>query len=66
MKFKVASIFGKTRRESDVVDSMNAAISISLGEVAAGAKSVFILRDSEGVDHPDNKGKFLLHQVFKR
>ena len=27
--------------------------------------TITILRDSEGEDHPDNKGKFFLHRIIK-
>lgn len=29
------------------------------------AKTIVILRDSQGADHPDNAGKFFLHEIVK-
>jgi hypothetical protein len=29
------------------------------------ARSILVLRDSEGQDHPDNVGVFLLHRIVK-
>jgi hypothetical protein len=31
----------------------------------AVSRTVVILRDSEGADHPDNTGKWFLHQIVK-
>jgi hypothetical protein len=32
---------------------------------SAGFKSVTVLRDSRGTDHPDNDGKRFLHSIVK-
>lgn len=68
MKFKVAFVKhvrgSKVREESDAIGSLGEALHLA-AQKGAGWDSVYILRDSEGADHPDNRGKFLLYQVVK-
>lgn len=71
MKFKVAlvSFIGGeiVRTESESMDTIHDALQCAEQNAKAPGSvgSIFILRDSEGADHPDNNGKFFLHQIYK-
>lgn len=53
-------------RESDLFDTYVSALNESLYIMGLGvAKTIVVLRDSEGEDHPDNAGKFFLWRIIK-
>lgn len=50
---------------SEATESVEPALAFCRQAIADGATSAVILRDSQGKDHPDNAGKFFLHQIVK-
>lgn len=65
-RFKVVRYLnnGKTF-ESEVTDHSRAHNTAVEWLNTKPCKTLVVLRDSEGEDHPDNAGKFFLYQIFK-
>ncbi len=64
-RFKVVSSWRKKIRESEIVTESQAYNVASQWLRDGHCKTLVILRDSEGEDHPANAGKFFTHQIWK-
>jgi hypothetical protein len=68
MKFKARGTLKYTRKE---VESVEGDLSDAYGHAGEMVRSnkyktVVILRDSEGYDHPSNTGKWFLDRILKK
>ena len=66
MRFKVQSTWRGKVRESDPLTLAQAHNLAQEWKRAGKCKTLILLRDDEGADHPANAGKFFLHQIWKR
>ncbi len=65
MRFKAVATFRSNTRESEP-STEDQATNQALAWLREGnSKTITILRDSEGADHPDNAGKFFLYRIVK-
>ncbi len=65
MIYKAKAHFGKRVEESTPTEFLGICLWDAQTMIAKGARPVTILRDSQGEDHPDNAGTFVLHQIVK-
>lgn len=55
----------RLKSTKEVIESEPARDAVIDDTLFKRSKTVTILRDSEGIDHPANAGKFFLHRIVK-
>ena len=66
MKYKVTAKMKNGDRYESPLPLMGLGYAITeANSLKKKAKVITILKDQEGKDHPDNAGKFFLHQIIK-
>jgi hypothetical protein len=63
-RYKVVSVRGKVRNESEPIVGLGAALQAA-NAVKRGNRVVTILKENDGSDHPANKGKWFLDRIVK-
>jgi hypothetical protein len=66
-KFIVSTVTKRSSIENESEPFNDSAAAIAFAQKLEDRKfrSILVLRDLEGVDHPDNKGKYFLYQIIK-
>jgi hypothetical protein len=66
MKFKVRRTWRNITYDSPPVSELSAAMAMAVKWLDEfRCKTLTIVRDSEGADHPDNAGRWFLHRIVK-
>ena len=65
-KYKVRAQY-RTYNSEQVFPTLSGALfeGNKLAQTDKDARTIVVLRDSEGLDHPDNAGKFFLYHIVK-